>query len=298
MTHTVKSGETLSKIAKAHKITLATLLDANPRFKANPNRLRVGDVLNIPNGDSAPATPAGPATPPATGPTAATPSTPPIPPQPQPPAGGLPLGQLSAKFETGGRGPGTVSTGVGDRGGVSYGSYQMTSKPAGGTVKRFVSQPDFPFGDKFRGLVPGSAPFTNVWKQLAKTRAEEFQAAQHDYIKKTHFDLLVKKVIDEDGLNVLTRSHAVQDAVWSTAVQHGPGCSIIHRALANVGLTPSDPGFDRALLTAIYHERGRKKPDGNLFYFSRNSAAVQRGVANRFKSELQDALRMLATEGQ
>ncbi|HEX8687441.1 MAG TPA: LysM domain-containing protein, partial [Pyrinomonadaceae bacterium] len=52
MTHTVKSGETLSKIAKANGISLAQLLDANPKFKANPNNVRVGDVLNIPNGDA------------------------------------------------------------------------------------------------------------------------------------------------------------------------------------------------------------------------------------------------------
>lgn len=47
------------------------------------------------------------------------------------------LGSLSTQYETGGRGPTTVSTGVGDAGGVSYGSYQMTSKN-GGTDKTFV----------------------------------------------------------------------------------------------------------------------------------------------------------------
>jgi LysM repeat protein len=296
MTHTVKSGETLSKIAKAHKISLGQLLDANPKFKANPNRVRVGDILNIPNGDATPAVPEQPASPPAKE-TPKTPATPPTPPQPQPAAGRL-LGQLSAKYETGGRGPGVVSTGAGDAGGASYGSYQMTSKPAGGTVKRFVSQPDFPFADKFRGLTPGGPQFTAAWKQLAKTNGDEFQAAQHDYIKQTHFDPLVKKIINEDGLNVLTRSHALQDVIWSTAVQHGPGNSIPHRALANVKLGPEDAGFDRAFINAIYAERGRKKADGGLVYFGRNSAAVQRGVANRFKSELQDAIKMLAEEGQ
>jgi LysM repeat protein len=299
MTHTVKSGETLSKIAKAHKITLAQLLDANPKFKANPNRVRVGDVLNIPNGDAPPAVAdqPPPPPPPAETTTTTTATTPPTPPQPQPAAGRV-LGQLSAKYETGGRGPGVVSTGAGDAGGASYGSYQMTSKPSGGTVKRFVSQPDFPFAAKFRGLTPGGAEFTAAWKQLAKTQGGEFQAAQHDYIKQTHFDPFVKKIINEDGLNVLTRSHALQDVIWSTAVQHGPGNSIAHRALANVRLGPQDPGFDRAFITAIYAERGRKKADGNLVYFGRNSAAVQKGVANRFKSELQDALKMLAEEGQ
>jgi len=35
------------------------------------------------------------------------------------------LGDLSSKYETGGNGPTTVSSGKGDAGGVSYGSYQM-----------------------------------------------------------------------------------------------------------------------------------------------------------------------------
>jgi hypothetical protein len=300
MTHTVKSGETLSKVAKAHGITLQQLLDANPKFKANPNRVRVGDILNIPDGATEPAAqpakppPPPPATQPSTQPAAVTPA--PDLPQPQPSAGFV-LGKLSERFETGGRGPGVVSTGAGDAGGASYGSYQMTSKPRGGTVGRFVTQPDFPFRDRFAGLTPGTSAFTSAWKRLAATDREAFQSSQHDFIKKTHFDPLVQKIIDEDGLNVLTRSHALQDVIWSTAVQHGPGASVPHRALANVRTSPEDPNFDRDFINAIYAERGRKKADGALALFSRNSPAVQRGVAQRFRDEQRDALKMLEKEG-
>lgn len=57
MTHTVKRGETLGKIAKAHGITLHQLLDANPQFRANPNILHVGDVLIIPGEQVIPVSP-------------------------------------------------------------------------------------------------------------------------------------------------------------------------------------------------------------------------------------------------
>jgi hypothetical protein len=57
MIHTVKSGETLAKIAKIHGITLAGLLDANPSFKAHPNLVSVGQKLNIPDLHIAPAGP-------------------------------------------------------------------------------------------------------------------------------------------------------------------------------------------------------------------------------------------------
>jgi len=71
---------------------------------------------------------------------------------------------------------------------------------------------------------------------------------------------------------------------------------MVHKALANVTCARTDPSFDEQLIRAIYAERGRKKADGNLVYFSRSSPNVQKGVANRFKSELTDALAMLAKE--
>jgi murein DD-endopeptidase MepM/ murein hydrolase activator NlpD len=278
MTYTVKSGDTLSEIAQAHGITLAQLLDANPQHKAHPNLIHVGDVLNIPSGQTAPVAP------------------PVVPtPQPQPVAGGI-LGKLSERFEVGGRGPGTVSTGQGDQGGVSYGSYQMTSRPNGGTVARFVSQPAFPFHDRFSNLSPGSSEFSAVWRQIADTQRDEFQRIQHDFIKKTHFDLLVQKIMRDDGLDIRTRSHALQDVIWSTAVQHGPNNNIVHQAIGTLQLPHEDPQFDRSLIIAIYTERGRKNPNGTLVHFSRNSPAVQRGVAQRFIDEQRDALNMLAAE--
>jgi hypothetical protein len=65
MIHKVKSGETLSRIAKLHGITLAKLLEANPAFKANPHLVKVGQKLNIPDLHIAPAGPAPAPAPPA-----------------------------------------------------------------------------------------------------------------------------------------------------------------------------------------------------------------------------------------
>lgn len=58
----------------------------------------------------------------------------------------------------------------------------------------------------------------------------------------------------------------------------------------------TEPKFDEQLIRAIYAERGRTKADGSLVYFSKSSPNVQKGVANRFKNELNDALAMLAKE--
>lgn len=295
MTYTVKSGDTLAKIAKRHGVSLSQLLEANPNI-TNPNKIKVGESLNVPDlsittadtkplpKDFAPA-----AIPVTSGGAAVSPA-----------AGALgqaladALGALSAKYETGGRGPGTVSTGKGDPGGVSYGSYQMATKT--GTVKRFVTQPAFPWLSDFHNLAAGTAPFTACWKRIAREQTDPFQRAQHAFIKKSHYDLLAAKILTEDGLDVNKRSPAVQDVIWSTAVQHGGATPIVHRAIAKVTVARTNRAYDEQLIRAIYAERGRKKADGNLAYFSKSSPSVQRGVSNRFKNELQDALVMLAKE--
>ena len=46
--YTIKRGDTLSRIAGRHGVTLVTLLAANPRYKANPNAISVGGKLEIP----------------------------------------------------------------------------------------------------------------------------------------------------------------------------------------------------------------------------------------------------------
>jgi hypothetical protein len=206
------------------------------------------------------------------------------------------LGILSAKYETGGRGPGTVSTGAGDPGGVSYGSYQMASKM--GVVQRFVAQAGFPWAKDFANLTAGTAPFTAVWKRIATEQTDDFQRAQHAFIKQSHYDPLAAKVLADNKVDVNTRSFAVQNVVWSTAVQHGGATPIVGRAIATLSCNCEDPTYDKQLICAIYAERGRRKPDGNLAYFGKSSPGVQAGVAKRFQNEQADALAMLAKETQ
>ncbi len=77
-------------------------------------------------------------------------------------AADAPLGKLSEKYESGGRGPGTVSSGKGDPGGVSYGTYQLASKI--GRADEFVKKY---YPDEFAGLKGGTEEFTKKWKELA-----------------------------------------------------------------------------------------------------------------------------------
>lgn len=212
------------------------------------------------------------------------------------------LGKLSEKYETGGRGPGTVSSGKGDLGGASYGSYQMTSQTAikkdgklvfvnGGRVAEFLRNPaGAQYAEEFKGLKPGSAEFTAKWKQIAARDPQGFQAAQHQFIENTHYLPQVNK-LKAAGLDVNNYSPAMRDVVWSTSVQHGPGASVITNAIRGKDLSQMS---ESQIINAIYTERSKTLDNGRLAYFKNTSdAGVIQGLKNRFVNERKDALNMI-----
>jgi murein DD-endopeptidase MepM/ murein hydrolase activator NlpD len=274
-TYTVRRGDTLSRIARNHGVTVDALKALNDIDDAN--KVQAGAALRIRALTEAfPETPLAP--PPAAG--AAT--------------RGRPIGGLSSKYEVAKGGCGTCSTGKGDRGGVSYGSYQLASnlnRPA-----EFLAQEGRRWRDRFGSLPQGTPGFSAIWKQIAVEEPVAFHAAQHDYIQRTHYAVQVAHVKAKTGVDLSAGGPALQDVVWSTAVQHGPNGDIIVNALKAVALKPGDPSFERELIKAIYAERGRYNDRGELVYFSKNSKAVQAGVADRFRRELKDALELLKSD--
>lgn len=135
------------------------------------------------------------------------------------------LGKTSQWFESGKGGAGTVSSGRGDRGGASYGTYQLSSKA--GTLQNFLKSTKY--GATFGGLAPGSQEFNDRWKQVAKMDPD-FGKAQHDFMKATHYDPQVQKLM-KAGIDVSKRGSAVHDAIWSTSTQFGPDTELIINAL-------------------------------------------------------------------
>jgi hypothetical protein len=199
------------------------------------------------------------------------------------------VGKLSEKYESGGRGPATVSTGKGDPGGVSYGTYQLASKV--GRADQFVKKY---YPKEFEGLQGGTPEFSERWKKLAQSDPDALHGKEHEFIKATHYDPQAAKILKETKLDVGTRSRVFQDVVWSTSVQHGPNTPIIVLAVQPLfGDRGPDGVSEEAMIRAIYAERGRKNAQGTLVYFTRASEAVQKAVANRFVQEMKDALEAL-----
>jgi hypothetical protein len=208
------------------------------------------------------------------------------------------LGTLSEKYESGGRGPGTVSDGKGDPGGMSYGLFQMASKT--GTVAAFLGSEGARWAAEFGKAAPGSASFTATWKAIATREAEVFAEAQRGFIERSHYRPAVGAVFKQIGLDLNARADAVRDAVWSVAVQHGGAAEILAQAVreAEAVIARGQPGYDRALLEAIYPVRSayvRRIADRSVPVVRQTLMNV---IERRYPDELGAALAMLASSAR
>lgn len=129
-------------------------------------------------------------------------------------------GSVSAKYEA--SGPGVISSGAGDGGGKSYGSYQLASKK--GSVNSFLnwleSNGNSNYAKALTGAV-GSDEFDNNWKTLAAKDPEGFAKVQKQYIKTQYYDPAAQRLKDNYDFDITGRSQAVKEMLWSNAVQFG-----------------------------------------------------------------------------
>ena len=109
---------------------------------------------------------------------------------------------------------------------------------------------------------------------------------QHEYIRQTHFDPQIQQIYDQTGIDLGYHSHAINDVVWSTCVQHGAQTDVVVAAMKSVGRTVEEAKeYDRLLIDAIYTERGKANESGALIRFIHSSADVQSGVKKRYAKE-------------
>jgi hypothetical protein len=143
------------------------------------------------------------------------------------------LGALSRQFESHGRldavSPGRLADGRPDPGGVSYGPYQMTSQTVdrhgvvhnGGTVSGFLAGDGAQWAKDFGNHRPGTPEFSKDWVRVAHRDGDAFLGAQETYLGKTHFQPFCDRFQEATGVDLRERSLAVQNAAFSSAIQHG-----------------------------------------------------------------------------
>ena len=188
------------------------------------------------------------------------------------------LGGMSAQFESGTAG--TSAVGFDSTGGTSFGKYQIATRT--GTMDKFMEHLKKTNPEAFDRLTKAGpadsgkdGAFAQEWKKLSGEG--KLQESEHDFIKKTHYDVGVGKVKDKNLQDMIGKSKALQEVMFSTSVQHGGGGagSIFNKSYKE-GMTEQD------LIKAIYAERSTK--------FGSSTGAVQQSVMNRFAQEQQLAL--------
>jgi hypothetical protein len=195
------------------------------------------------------------------------------------------LGSLSAQYESGRAG--SAAIGWDNRGKLSLGKYQIAYGV--GTLRTFLNfcRGEYPklynalnplYSTISQGPESKQGPFAQKWKELAKEG--KVQKAEHHFIKATHFDAAFEMLRSE--IKVFVAAHmALQQVLWSTAVQHGPAGAkrVLHQAWEEDNIKPA------RFIRRIYYFRSRRL--GGL------SSGVKRAVLNRFKDEEIRALQML-----
>lgn len=205
------------------------------------------------------------------------------------------LGALSERFESGGRGPGAVSSGRGDPGGVSYGIWQLSSRSE--TVAAFVAAEGTRWWGDFAGAAPGSPAFSEAWRTIAAREAEAFAEAQRAFIERTHYRPAVDAVRRRTRLDLDARHAAVRDAAWSVAVQHGGAAGILSAGVISADRSHdrAEAAYDRVLVEAIYAERSAYvlRVAARAGLSSTQGRILQSIARNRYPEELATARAML-----
>ena len=153
------------------------------------------------------------------------------------------VGAITGQFETGKYGSkaafsvDTISTGKNDRGGISYGRHQLSSKS--GTMSDFLkSDEGKPFKEHFGNHTPGSAKFNAAYKKLAAEKPDEFDKAQHDFLTRTHYTPFMKAAA---RLGYTVEDPRIQEAVFGGGVQFRNNMrSILNNASHSVGKSVED----------------------------------------------------------
>lgn len=196
------------------------------------------------------------------------------------------IGILSRRFESKAdplMGVGTI--GYDSNGGTSYGIYQLSSRQ--GSVDQFIKfletkRPEWADRLKAAGK-PNTGgkdgTFPQEWKAIATESPEEFARLQHEFIRERYFEPACSMIKSETGIDIHNEPRALQEMVWSMAVQHGVGgaVSIFKRALSDVAMGLEGEISREDVVERVYEIRAKK--------FTSSSPRVRQAVIRRFEEE-------------
>jgi len=206
----------------------------------------------------------------------------------------------------------TVSTGAGDLGGISYGSYQLSS--SAGSVDSFLdfaqNYPDEALANYGRTLAQysvNSQEFIDTWREIGQNDPDGFGELQDAYAMEVYYNPACAS-LQNNYYDVGTKSIAMKACVFSRAIQYGSGnmVELFETACKRLGYDNlsyvDDARFDYNMIASVYdfliEECDNVYQKSNGLYHSPNdwcngSYDVIGGLRNRFVNEKVQLLAML-----
>lgn len=204
---------------------------------------------------------------------------------------GKELGWLTQGHETGdSKNPTSfISTGKGDKGGVSYGSNQLASKE--GSIQSFLKYLQTADPALYQQLAPlaGDAQnyngqFANKWRELSADPNGALAKADRGYKIHKYYGGGLRQLdkIDPALKARFMANPALQEMLLSTSRQHGEEAGVINifrAAGINSGMS------DEEIIERVYNERGKEGANGKLAHFQKSGMNMQEGLRKRFPAE-------------
>lgn len=212
------------------------------------------------------------------------------------------IGDAIATFESGTEG--VKKIGHDGTGGTSYGKWQLsstTAKGGEGSMQAYLRWMRKQGGEKkaIAERIAAAGPMNTGGRQGAAVEqyqkevaanASLMEESQRQFLIESHYAPAMNR-LSSDGLRKrIEGSKALQEAMFSTAVQHGAGSGKIGDAgAASIWNKVYREGMtDEELIRAVYAERGTR--------FSSSTGNVAAGVRNRFNKEVGLITSMRTTE--
>ena len=191
------------------------------------------------------------------------------------------IGKYVKKFESGSKGSSAISSGTGDYGGVSFGSYQFPSYK-----KSVTTEGNLPafwnkyYASQYPGVQPGNnEAFKKAWLDAVSKDPTGFFNNEHAFIASQYYTPAVNKLVEYGVGDPGKYDRSAQEAIWSSAVQLGPG---------SAAKLFRDAGVSNSMSAAEYinkvYDRKYNTVDSK---FKSSSKSVRDSIRGRYTEERQ-----------
>lgn len=182
----------------------------------------------------------------------------------------LPLGDLATHQEGG-----YIGSAHKDNKGWAYGEFQLNSE---GQLPDFLKSNPY-YSKQLEGMKPGSSEFNTKWEDIAKADPENFEKAQRNFVIE---NTLKPNLEYAEKLGYDTKNRAIQEAIFSGAIQHGGIKEVLKGATKGKNFSKLSP---KEQLDAFYDERSvyaDKYVDPNAGSIRYNKPGGERQKASMF----------------